>query len=321
MDGANTPRGREDNMPEIQTQSPTNAGNTPPAGALDNIQVPAPTTQPDATPNANGNATPAAGAATGQPAGTPADQTPAEPGAEPAQPQRLYAGRYQTMEQLESAYAESGDEGRRLYRELQTVSKDLKGRDAIIEELRAKLAGAPNAFRILGEDEEKTLAEENQGKYTKYLLDKRDHLANEAKAKEDRENARKAKDAEQARVVDAIRKQTTHMRGDSQKYPGFVQLEGVMQTILDVAPEVAGYEWTPNVLYYAAKGLQAIQAERGALEQAAGSQAQAAGQAAATASQAGTTGHPGAKSAPAGDVDPINNEIMNGYKTSVLPSF
>jgi len=229
------------------------------------------------------------------------------------------------VEELEAAYDASGREARRLFDQVRSYTdKEREGLSRVTQleaELKA-LKTQSSTYREYSDEEIKRLRDENPGAYFDAIREKEKRETSIKAEKEKAENELKARTEEQAQVKKSIEKQLRTMASDTKRYPGFLQLQGVMDKILDLCPEVAGTEAGPMVVYLAARGLQAnrsvskVQEAEGTSRQEAGSQAQS------LADKTGSTG-PGSRGASEGGagVDPINAEIMKGNRGSVLPSF
>lgn len=246
----------------------------------------------------------------------------AEKPPQPQDPPRVYAGRFNKVEQLEEAYMASGQEARRLQAEFIQETKERERIQREFEDFKAD-RDLQGQFQALSPEDEKRLKDEDPGKWMDYRFALKEHSGKMESAKKAREEARRMADEEGKNINAAIRKSVIRMMGDQEKYPGYNQLQVVGDRILDIAPELAGHEWTPVILYYASKGLQAISAERKALQAAKAARGQAGGHADATARQTGGTGTAGGSGAPAGNsgLDSLNAEIVKAHQPNVLPSF
>ena len=284
----------------------TPAANPPAGDDFDNIETPPGSSEAAPAPELNEDGSPKEG------------QTP------PATPPKLWAGRYKTPEEMESGLYESGREGRRLSDLTKTLSKErgefeTKFKDA---ELRIKHLSAQGAAKELSAEELTKLREENPGAYTDYILDKQKRESAIQAEKDKVEQDRVKTEGENTRIDDMIQTQHLQMKSDAAKYPGYMELTPVMDSLLDIAPELAGHDWTPKILYFASKGLQALRGERKAAALTQEEKDKAASEAAVRGDTTGTPGRTGQPSTAGGTgLDKLNQEIISEQPKRILPSF
>lgn len=248
----------------------------------------------------------------------------ADPGANPPQgAPKLFAGRFKSPEELEEAYYESGREGRRLYELTKSLGKERGDFETKVRDFEAQLTAlrSQSAFKELSDAELQKLREENPASYIDYLRDKDKRDGAIRTEKEKAEAARKESEDKKRQTEEAISRGHREMLTDPKRYPGYRELQPAIDQVLDIAPELAGHDWTPKILYYVAKGLQSLRAERQALSQTDEERRKAEAEASARAGTTGTPGRPGQTGAAGDGLDELNREIMAGARKSVLPSF
>lgn len=264
--------------------APTPASTPAPApqqtgGFLDHVKMPEPS---PADSKQTAPATPPAAAT--EPGKTP---DPAQPNAgeqPPAVFKTTIRGREYTGDELSKAFEHSSAEGIRLDQTVRQVQQELAAERAARAELEEKANETP-PFKILTKSEMKELDPVDLAEY----ISKRDKWETQKETRKDSlTKAKAAHEAETKAVKDHIYARSEHMMTNAAEYPGYKALMPVMEQILDRMPNLAGRRETPDLLYYAALGLQKYRegkvskdAEQKAKDEAA---AQAAAQAAAVGS-------------------------------------
>jgi hypothetical protein len=275
---------------------------------------------PAATPKPGEVAAPAAPAAA-----KPGEPAAAAPAIDAEKLARPVMGRFNTIKEVEEAMKRSQDEGLRLYNENKTLSekvqKDLSERDSQIASLKAELETVKThgVFQELSKEELDLLRKDNPGGYTDYLRakDQRDQALASEKAKRESETRNRQEYLKQAR--ETVLKRDSEMRANKAEYPGYEEQIPIMDQIIGLTtPEggispVTGYPWSSELLFYAAKGHAAVQAERAGAK----AKEEAAREAAATAAATATaTGAPAGGNQSGAPLAPVDDN--KAYKESVL---
>ena len=286
--------------------APTPASTPAPApqqtgGFLDHVKMPEPSPAdskqtPPATPPA---------AAT-EPGITP---DPAQPKAGEQPPivfKTTIRGREYTGEELSKAFEHSSAEGIRLDQTVRQAQQELAAERAARAELEEKANETP-PFKMLTKSEMKELDPVDLAEY----ISKRDKWETQKETrKESLTKAKAAHEAETKAVKDHIYARSEHMMTNAAEYPGYKALMPVMDQILDRAPHMAGRRETPDLLYFAALGLQKYREGKVSKDAEQKAKDEAAAQAAAQAAAAGS-GNPLAPVGPTPPQDDDSDEAFN----------
>ena len=274
-------------------------------GFLDHIKVPesspADSKQtPPATP-------PAAAAAPGI---TP---DPAQPKAGEQPPvvfKSTVRGREYTGEELTKAFESSSAEGIRLNQIVKQAQQELAAERVARAELEDKANETP-PFKLLTKSEMKELDTVDLAEY----ISKRDKWETQKETrKEALTKAQAAHKAETEAVKEHIYARSEHMMTNAADFPGYKDLMPVMEQILDRAPHMAGRRETPDLLYFAALGLQKYREGRASKDAEQKAKDEVAAQAAAQAAAAGGGNPP----APVGAPTPIEDDSDEAFNKRIL---
>ncbi len=134
------------------------------------------------------------------------------------------------------------------------------------------------------------------------------------------ERERQEQKEEQDRISTHLRTRTTEMRADEATYPGFRNLEPAMEELMSMAPEITGHQYSADLLYLAAFGLQSLQAHRAGKTRTEEQRRAAAAKANGEAGHVGTA--PAGGGAPAGTpedgLDDLNRRIIRAAPKNVF---
>lgn len=178
---------------------------------------------------------------------TPASQSP-----------RVYAQRFKTPEELETAYFASSKEGRRLNSVLREVMAERNQLKADLE--AAKLQASAPAFKELSKEELQEMARDNPLAAQEYLIEKRMREYKLENQKTEQAKLSQEREREKANLESHIIRRSDQMSADSDNFPEYIALIPVMDEIMDKVPDVVGHSWTPEVLYFMAYGIKSLQA-------------------------------------------------------------
>ena len=283
-------------------------------GFLDHIKTsessPAVTTQEPTAPAAG--TTPETSPATAPaPGETPEPATP-EAG-KPTQSvvfKTTVRGREYTGEELAKAFELSSNEGLRLNETVKQHISRATAAEAKAAELQAKLDEVP-PFKLLTKEEIKELEPAEQ---VEYALKKNAWETQRDSRKEQLAKTQQAQVAEAQETKNYIFGRTEHMLTNAAEFPGYKDLMPVMEQILDRVPSLAGRRETPDILYYAALGLQKYREGK-----ASTSKEEEARQAtAATAKAAAAAAGGGIPKAPVGASNPGDDDSDDAFNKRVL---
>lgn len=285
-------------------------GNPPGGDAIDNIDVP-PIAPPSGGQEVDGAVEGAA------PSGENTDGAKVTP----TPPATYYGGRFTSLEEYDRAHDASGQEGRRLHQLSLENEKTMRGDSDTIEQLRAKLARAQKSdgFRKLDDEELAVLRKDKPSEYVDYVraMDKRE--ADETAATENLATEQKAAEKEEIRVSDALDNQVRTLRSDTVNYPGYRNLQPVMNQWLKIVPELVGVETAPKLLYYASIGLQKVKGDAAAKKESQESRTEAEKVADANLKLGGTGGTQVPPAGSGGADDEFNASLVKAGPKSVLP--
>jgi len=274
-------------------------------GFLDHVKIhessPADSTQtPPATPPA---------AAT-EPGTTPDPATPKAGETPPVVFKTTIRGREYTGDELSKAFEHSSAEGIRLDQTVKQIQQELSAERAARAELEEKANETP-PFKILTKSEMKELDPVDLAEY----ISKRDKWETQKETrKESLTKAKAAHEAETKAVKDHIYARSEMMMNDAVNFPGYKDLMPVMEQILDRAPHMAGRRETPDLLYFAALGLQKYREGKVSKDAEQKAKDEAAAQAAAQAAAAGSGNPP----APVGSPQPQDDDSDEAFNKRLL---
>lgn len=281
------------------SQAPTQQA----GGFLDHIKLP----EGSPADNKQAPAAPAAGAAPETPpaaAGTTPEPEAGKP--TPVVFKTTIRGREFTGEELAKAYEHSTTEALRLKDSEKQHQQRATAAEAKITELLTKLDETP-PFQVLTKEQLKELDPADQ---VDYAVKKNAWETRRDSRKEQLAKVQETQKAQAQETKNYIYSRTEHMLSNATEFPGYKDLMPVMEQILDRVPSLAGMRETPDVLYYAALGLQKYR--EGKVSQSAEEKArqEAAATAQAQAAAAGG-GNPPAPVAPTPPVDDDSDEAFN----------
>ncbi len=290
--------------------APTPASTPAPAqqpvgGFLDHVKMPelspADSTQtPPATPPATAT----------EPGKTPDPAQPKAGEQPPAVFKTTIRGREYTGEELSKAFEHSSAEGIRLDQTVRQVQQELAAERAARAELEEKANETP-PFKMLTKSEMKELDPVDLAEY----ISKRDKWETQKETrKESLTKAKAAHEAETKAVKDHIYARSEHMMNDAVNFPGYKDLMPVMEQILDRMPNLAGRRETPDLLYYAALGLQKYREGKVSKDAEQKAKDEAAAQAAAQAAAVGSGNPP----APVGSTQPQDDDSDEAFNKRLL---
>ena len=232
------------------------ASNASQGGFLDKVAIP----EEKGIPGAEGEGgkpetegTSAEGAEVKSEAEKSESEKPEEEKSETTEPlsSKLLAGKFQTTEQLEKAYANSSHEGLRLNGRLQASERVVSNLQKELSELR--LAKELGDFKELTDEQVESLTPREQARYEAQRI-------MYGQRKSELERSQKEDDSRASETID---REVSYMESNPGKFPGYVELESVMDALIDEAPELqdSGFVWAPRIVYLAAWALkeQAIQ--------------------------------------------------------------
>ena len=290
--------------------APTPASTPAPApqstgGFLDHVRIPEPSPAdskqtPPATPPA---------AAT-EPGKTP---DPAQPNAGEQPPvvfKTTIRGREYTGDDLAKAFESSSAEGIRLDQAVKQIQQELTAERAARAEIEEKANETP-PFKVLTKSEMKELDPVDLAEY----ISKRDKWETQKDTrKESLTKAKAAYEAETKAVKEHIYARSEHMMNNTVEFPGYKDLMPVMEQILDRAPHMAGKRETPDLLYFAALGLQKYREGKVSKDAEQKAKDEVAAQAAAQAAAAGGGNPP----APVGAPPPEDDDSDEAFNKRLL---
>jgi len=293
----------------------TPAPATPQAGGgfLDHIKIPA-SSPADTKQEAAAPTTPAVTPApTPAPGTTPDPVTPKAGEVTPTVFKTTVRGKEYTGEELAKAYENSSTEGLRLNDSVKQAKQHITTLEAKLAELEAAAADtAP--FKILTKEEIKELDPADQ---TEYIINKNAWETQKAARKEKLAEMKQVQEAEAAESKNYIYSRSQHMYSNEAEYPGYKDLMPAMEQILDRVPSLGGMRETPDILYYAALGLQKYREGKVSKSAEETARAQTAAKAAADAAAAGA-GNPPAPVG-AGAIDDDSDEAFTKRILSKAP--
>jgi hypothetical protein len=201
---------------------------------------------------------------------------PANPASAPAAtaptPARKFAGRFETVEELEKSYDASGAEARRILQVATEAQAGLKVKDTAIAELNARIE-ALNLEKQLGPEIKDPTPEELAGMTPQQQAAHEISKLKRDQLKEKLETQKKTSEA--AAKADAESRQQTvlsrieHMTKSEEEYPGFGDYmkvdgegKGPIADWMPLLPMLSGHPIAPLVLYLLAKGHESIQKDR-----------------------------------------------------------
>ena len=261
-------------VPSLPADSPSSLEPSPPVSSSPNVVAP------------------------GQPGGE-STSTPITP-APTTTPSKLYAGRYQSVEQLESAYDNSSKEGRRLAGILKERDTNLKKLNDQLAELQ--LQADLGQFVELSPEELAKLEENAPHKASEYRMELKMRKAETARIKRDKA-VTETHAAEQKQALEAsIMTRVDTMEADPVNFPGYKALQPIQDELIEATnEEITGYSWSPDILYLAAKGWQQLHVEKQSRISSEQARKAAAAKAAADAQQLGSNGAPTISNIPSGN--------------------
>jgi len=276
-------------------------------GFLDHIKL------PEGSPADNKQA-PAAPAAGTEPQTPPvAPGTTPDPEAGKPTPvvfKTTIRGREFTGEELAKAYENSTTEALRLNETSKQYQQRVTAAETKINELQAKLDETP-PFKVLTKEELKELDPADQ---VDYAVKKNAWETQRDNRKNELAKAQETQKAQAQETKNYIYSRTEHMLSNAADFPGYKDLMPVMEQILDRVPSLAGMRETPDVLYYAALGLQKYR--EGKVSQSAEEKARQ--EAAATASAQAAAAGGGNPPAPVEATNPGDDDSDEAFNKRVL---
>lgn len=214
--------------------------------------------------------------------GTP----PAAATPKPAEPAKLWAGKFQKPEDLEVAYAQSSKEGQRLAQEVSGRKAELEKLLSEKRELELKVELGPEPKELTKEE----LDAMTPNDVARYYSERSERKIRVEQIKKEREaQAKQEKVNDDARVSHIVNR-ASQMEKDVENFPDYKDLHPLMDEIMDVEPGVRGLRRTPEILYFAAFGMRALQAARKGKTETAAAEKIAKDKAAADTSRAAGPG-------------------------------
>lgn len=260
--------------------------------------------------------TPQEGQPPAEPAAVPEEPKPEGANPQPAsaptawQPTHELTKTFKDPKDLEVAYVQSSMEGLRL-------AKVVKDHEALVDQANAKLRDLEDQIAV--GQELKPLTDAEVAAMTPQQVAQHEvRMHEQQRLKKDldqrkKSEAKQTQEREESRV-NLIKTRTMKMESDTVNFPDFGELKPLMNNILDAIPQIAGYERSPDVLYFFAKGYRAHEMQKASKAAAAKSAEDAKAKAAADAAGAGGTGKTGSEKTPAGsqrEIDPKSDEAHN----------
>ena len=291
--------------PATPTPASTPAAAPQAGGFLDHIKTPesspaVSTQQQPATP-------PAAAPAPGT---TPDPATPKAGEQPPVVFKTTIRGREYTGDDLAKAFESSSAEGIRLDQAVKQIQQELTAERAARAEIEEKANETP-PFKVLTKSEMKELDTVDLAEY----ISKRDKWETQKETrKESLTKAKATYEAETKAVKDHIYARSEHMMNNAVEFPGYKDLMPVMEQILDRAPHMAGKRETPDLLYFAALGLQKYREGKVSRDAEQKAKDEVAAQAAAQAAAAGGGNPP----APVGAPPPEDDDSDEAFNKRLL---
>ena len=295
--------------PATSTATPTSGAPAPSSsgGFLDHIKL------PDSSPadakvdsKTDGNTTANANTTTDAKPGTTPAPAPDKPATPPAPAfKATIRGREYSGEDLVKAFEHSSAEGLRLNDSVKQAIARANAAEAKLMEMEAKLEATP-PFAVLSKEQ---LAELTPAEQTEYVLKKNAWETQQEARKEKLARTQEAQKLQESETKEYIYSRTQQMYESATEYPGYRELMPVMEQILDRVPSLGGMKETPDILYYAALGLQKHNEGKVAKSAEEKAKAEAAAKAAADAAAAGS-GNPPAPVNPAPE-DDDSDEAFN----------
>lgn len=284
--------------------APTQGG-----GFLDHIKISGSSPADKQTPNPANSPAPAAA-----PGITPAPDTPPAGTPTPSTFKATIRGREFTGEDLAKAYEHSTNEGLRLKDSEKQAIARATAAEARALEIEEKANSTP-PFKVLTKDE---LTELTPAEQTEYVLKKNAWETQQENRKKEIGKIQEARKAAEKETKDYIYSRTQHMFENASEFPGYKDLLPAMEQILDRVPSLGGMKETPDILYYAALGLQKYREGRASTSAEEKAKADAAAQAAAQAAANGSGNPP----APVGGSpqDDDSDEAFNKRLLSKAPA-
>lgn len=277
----------------------------PSGGFLDHVKI------PESSPADSKQTPPATPPATAAAPGVTPDPSKPEAGKQPPVVfKTTIRGREYTGDELSKAFEHSSAEGIRLDQTVRQVQQELAAERAARAELEEKANETP-PFKILTKSEMKELDTVDLAEY----ISKRDKWETQKDTrKETLTRAKAVHEAETKAVKEHIYARSEHMMNDAVNFPGYKDLMPVMEQILDRAPHMAGRRETPDLLYFAALGLQKYREGKVSKDAEQKAKDEAAAQAAAQAAAAGSGNPP----APVGAPTPQDDDSDEAFNKRLL---
>lgn len=178
----------------------------------------------------------------------------------------------------------SESEGVRLYQENKTLKEahvqQLATRDTEVAKLKAEIEDirTNGIFQELSKEQLDVLRKETPGEYADYIHKKDSHDRQVAEARQTQEREAVQRKERQEEVSNYLKQRGVEMAADKKSFPGYEEAQTIARQMFDLTKEggnsspLAGHTWTRDILYFAAKGWAAVQAEQAgstAAEQAA----------------------------------------------------
>lgn len=240
---------------------------------------------------------------------------------------RVIFGRFKTGREVEDALFRSQEEGKRLFNETKTLKeahqKDLETRDIQVKQLQAELeeARTQSGFKELSKEELNALWKENPSEAAAYMQakDRRERASEDRKARIEQETKDQAE--LESRITSENRKAQDYLRSHPEEFPGYDELRPVINSIIESTrygyaggkSPFTGHRDSPALLFYAAKGIQAVKLELEGKKVAKEAKEQAERKSRADAA---STSSP----TPSGPTSPARKTEDQKYKESVLAS-
>ena len=219
-------------------------------------------------------------------------------------------GRFKNWTEADTAIRRSQEEGVRLSRELRDAQaraqQEIAAREQKLETLKAEFeyVRQHGTFKEAAPEDLAKLRKEDPGAYADYILAKKEHDQESARAKNQRETETRNRQQYELQMRDNLDRIHRELKSDPEKFPLYSEMaapQGPMEAILDMTRDgavnpatgqrmtaISGHTWTHELLYLASLGKSYLalkakgktvqsEAERTARATAAASAAAAAG--------------------------------------------
>lgn len=222
--------------------------------------------------------------------------------------QPLLAGRFKSAQELETAYNESSKEARRLYGDTLALTKQLNDLQNELESKR--IESELGAFKELSEEELTSMLESEDPKERlkahRYMIDENNFKSSKSRLAKEQQDRKVQKEVATKELHDTIAHNTNYVFTNEQNYPGANTpvMRDMMVNLLDkTSDKIAGHPWTPELLYYASRGILSLKTDAKAREEIKKSTELAKATAVANAKAAGSSGSPATSKSPTSSDD------------------